>query len=54
MQEQEEEKRKLTNVMLLPSVKKLAVKRAKEMKRSFSSHVEFLLEKDLKESELKK
>lgn len=32
----------------MPKVKIQAIKRAKELKRSLSSHIEFLIEQDLK------
>lgn len=47
---EEIEKRKITTIMLLPSVKKLAVKRARELKRSLSAHIEFLIEEDIKKA----
>lgn len=44
----EEEKKGLITISILPSVKEQAAKRAKELKRSLSSHIEFLIEQDLK------
>lgn len=49
----EEEKRKITTIMLLPTVKKEAAKKAKQLKRSLSSHIEYLLEQDLKSTTTK-
>jgi hypothetical protein len=47
------QKKQITTISLLPEVKVKASKRAENLKRSLSAHVEFLIEKDLKESEVK-
>jgi hypothetical protein len=46
----EDEKRLAVTITLLPSVKTAAAKRAKQLKRSLSSHIEFLLEEDISKS----
>lgn len=50
----EQEKKQITTISLLPSVKARAAKRARDLKRSLSSHIEFLIEEDLKISDKKK
>lgn len=48
--DKEREKKAPITINLLPSVREKADKRARELKRSLSSHIEFLLEQDLKTS----